>query len=108
MRPTKNLNTTLFRRTALNSALLSVFAATSAGVVSAQQQEVEEMVVTGSRQVVRDQISVKRTATQIVDGLTASDIGDLAPFSAQHKLTAVTLQTVVVTAPSTSASSHPS
>ena len=50
-------------------------------------EQLEEVVVFGTRQVIRDSISIKRDATTIVDGLSASDIGDLPALSIGEALT---------------------
>ncbi|WP_370338682.1 hypothetical protein [Parvularcula marina] len=39
------------------------------------------VVVTGSRRVIQDSIDLKRNSTQIVDGLSADEIGDLPALS---------------------------
>ena len=54
---------------------------------------VDTIVVTGSRKVQQDAIALKRQSTQIVDGLTAEDIGDIPALSigeALENLTGVT------------------
>jgi TonB-dependent receptor len=40
------------------------------------QEEVEEVVVTGIRGSLRDALTVKRTAIQVVDAISAEDVGD--------------------------------
>ena len=90
MRHKKNLTPGSFRQTGLKSAVLSVIAATTSTLACAQvPSEVEEIVVTGSRQIIQDQIAIKRTSTQIVDGLTASDIGDLPALSIGEALESI-------------------
>jgi len=41
----------------------------------------DTIVVTGSRQVIQDAITLKRDNTQIVDGLSADEIGDIPALS---------------------------
>jgi len=56
-------------------------------------QNDDTIVVTGSRKVQQDSIALKRQSTQIVDGLTADDIGDIPALSigeALENLTGVT------------------
>ncbi|WP_427452958.1 TonB-dependent receptor plug domain-containing protein [Litorimonas sp. WD9-15] len=57
----------------------------------AQTSEDEDvMVVTGSRQVIQDAIALKRNSTQIVDGLSADEIGDLPALSIGEALENIT------------------
>ena len=51
---------------------------------------IEEIVVFGTRQVIQDSISIKRNSTTIVDGLSASDIGDLPALSIGEALETIT------------------
>ncbi len=79
-------------------AVLSVAGITSplmSGAALAQQQKpaagaVEEVIVTGTRKLVQDQIAIKRDATTIVDGLSASDIGEMPALSIGEALEAIT------------------
>ena len=48
------------------------------------------VVVTGSRRVIQDSIDLKRNSTQIVDGLSADEIGDLPALSIGEALENVT------------------
>ena len=50
----------------------------------------DEMIVTGSRQVIQDAIALKRESTQIVDGLSAEEIGDLPALSIGEALENIT------------------
>lgn len=50
----------------------------------------DEIVVTGSRQVIQDAIALKRTSTQIVDGLSADEIGDIPALSIGEALENIT------------------
>ena len=53
-------------------------------------EAVEEIVVTGTRRVIQDAIAIKRDATTITDGLSASDIGDLPALSIGEALETIT------------------
>lgn len=50
----------------------------------------EEVIVTGTRQLVQDSISIKRDNVLVVDGLSASDIGDLPALSIGEALESLT------------------
>lgn len=52
--------------------------------------ESDEVVVTGSRQVIQDSINLKRQSTQIVDGLSADEIGDIPALSIGEALETIT------------------
>jgi len=56
----------------------------------AQDNLDDEVVVTGSRQVIQDAIALKRQNTQIVDGLSADEIGDIPALSIGEALETVT------------------
>jgi len=62
----------------------------------AQTSQVEELensdviVVTGSRRVIQDSIALKRSSTQIVDGLSADEIGDIPALSIGEALENIT------------------
>ncbi|MEP4051155.1 MAG: TonB-dependent receptor plug domain-containing protein [Litorimonas sp.] len=60
--------------------------------VAAQDAESDEdtIVVTGSRQVIQDAIALKRNNTQIVDGLSADEIGDIPALSIGEALENIT------------------
>jgi len=62
----------------------------TAGVANAQSSSADEIVVTGSRQVIQDAIALKRDSTQIVDGLSADEIGDLPALSIGEALENIT------------------
>ena len=53
-------------------------------------EEQDEIVVVGTRQVIQDSIELKRENTQIVDGLTAEEIGDIPALSIGEALENVT------------------
>lgn len=56
----------------------------------AQDSSVDEVISTGTRQVVRDSITLKRNSTSIVDGLSADEIGDLPALSIAEALESIT------------------
>ena len=82
--------------------LLGVAALPLAGVAIAQEdatetteqsedaRELDVITVTGTRQVIQDSIALKRTNTQIVDGLSAEEIGDIPALSIGEALENVT------------------
>lgn len=53
-------------------------------------RELDTVTVTGSRLVIQNAIDIKRNATSIVDGLSASDIGDLPALSIGEALESIT------------------
>ena len=76
-------------------AVLSALSLLPLGSALAQQgatdgDSLEEVLVTGTRQVIRDAIEIKRSETNIVDGLSASDIGDLPALSIGEALETIT------------------
>ncbi|MCC4831448.1 TonB-dependent receptor [Shewanella sp. 10N.7] len=52
--------------------------------------DIEVVVVTGTRRTIQDQIAIKRDSTTVVDGLSASDIGDLPALSIGEALETLT------------------
>ena len=54
------------------------------------EPEIEEVIVTGTRQVLQSTIDIKRNATEIVDGLSAADIGDIPALSIGEALETIT------------------
>jgi len=75
-----------------SSLLLSVGLSTLAVSQTAMAQDNldDEVVVTGSRQVIQDAIALKRSNTQIVDGLSADEIGDIPALSIGEALETIT------------------
>ena len=53
-------------------------------------RELDVITVTGTRQVIQDSIALKRSSTQIVDGLSADEIGDIPALSIGEALENVT------------------
>lgn len=54
------------------------------------QEEVDVLVVSGSRQTIQNAIDIKRDAVSVVDGLSATDIGDLPALSIGEALESIT------------------
>ena len=84
-------------RVALAAMCVSAFAAPQAFAqdqadASASQDTdiLEEVVVTGTRQLIQDSISIKRDNILVVDGLSASDIGELPALSIGEALESLT------------------
>jgi len=72
----------------LNGAL-GVMMAISVPAV-AQDADEDEIVVTGTRAIIQDAIALKRESNQIVDGLSAGEIGDIPALSIGEALETVT------------------
>lgn len=81
--------------------LLALAAMSLAGTSSVMAQDqssadaevegvLEEVVVTGTRQLIQDQITIKRDAVVVADGLSAADIGDLPALSIGEALESLT------------------
>jgi TonB-dependent receptor len=88
------------RRALFGFCSASVIALTTAQMAQAQTETNPdedalggEIIVTGSRAVIRDSIALKRSSTQIVDGLSADEIGDLPALSIGEALEAITAVT---------------
>lgn len=58
--------------------------------VAQDSSDEDTIVVTGSRQVIQDAIALKRENTQIVDGLSADEIGDIPALSIGEALETIT------------------
>ncbi len=80
-------------RVATTKAVLMLGAGLSTLVLAAPvhaQDNPDEVIVTGTRQVIQDSIALKRNNTQIVDGLSADEIGDIPALSIGEALETVT------------------
>lgn len=64
--------------------------ATDSTADAEETRELDVVTVTGSREVIQNTIDIKRTATTIVDGLSATDIGDLPALSIGEALESIT------------------
>ena len=71
---------------ALSMAAMTTLAATS----NTYAQETEEIVVTGTRATIQSSIDQKRISTEIVDGLSADEIGDIPALSIGEALETIT------------------
>ncbi|BDX05456.1 TonB-dependent receptor [Planctobacterium marinum] len=83
--------------TSLKICLMAGMANFASGTLHAQesqaeveQEEAEVIEVVGTRKTIQDQISIKREATTVVDGLSAEDIGDLPALSIGEALESIT------------------
>ena len=81
----------------VKAVLIAGVASTSAFSLHAQEaqnesnaDDVEVIDVVGTRRTIQDQISIKREATTVVDGLSAEDIGDLPALSIGEALESIT------------------
>ena len=54
------------------------------------EKNIEVVEVVGTRRTIQDQIAIKRESTTVVDGLSASDIGDLPALSIGEALETIT------------------
>lgn len=90
-----NPSLTIYNASAMLAACLALFAS---GAISAQETEqsndssdvIEEVVVTGTRATLQSSIDLKRNSTQIVDGLSAEEIGDIPALSIGAALETIT------------------
>ena len=73
---------------ALSMAAMSAFVLPNN--VYAQESELEEIVIKGTRATIQSSIDQKRIATEIVDGLSADEIGDIPALSIGEALETVT------------------
>ena len=60
------------------------------GVYEEDGAVLEEVIVTGTRQLIKDAISIKRDNVMVVDGLSASDIGEIPALSIGEALESLT------------------
>ncbi len=84
-------NKSIFRTSSI-WALIGGVAASAGGAFAQDPEpdEIEEIVVQGSRQIIQSTIDIKRNATTIADGLSAADIGDLPALSIGEALETIT------------------
>jgi TonB-dependent receptor len=61
----------------------------TAAFAQTESEEIEEIVVQGSRATIQSTINIRRNATTIVDGLSAADIGDLPALSIGEALESI-------------------
>lgn len=77
-------------RIALAAMCVSAFIAPQAFAQDEEEMVLEEVIVTGTRQLIQDSISIKRDNVLVVDGLSAADIGDLPALSIGEALESLT------------------
>ena len=85
-------------RIALAAMCVSAFAAPQAFAQdqvdapqgTTEEGVLEEVIVTGTRQLIKDSISIKRDNVMVVDGLSASDIGEIPALSIGEALESLT------------------
>ena len=77
----------MFKKTALVSAIVAAMMAQSS---NAQDEQVEEVVVTGIRSSLTKALDIKRNNTQIVDAIVAEDIGKFPDNNVVEALQRVT------------------
>ena len=81
----------LFKIALLSSATLSLGTTALAQETEAEEAKtLDTIVVTGSRATIQNSIDLKRSSTQIVDGLSAEEIGDLPALSIGEALENIT------------------
>ena len=73
----------------LASATFAILAGANPAIAQDATDE-DEIVVTGTRQLIQDSINLKRQSTQIVDGLSASEIGAIPALSIGEALETIT------------------
>jgi TonB-dependent receptor len=84
-----------FKASAILTASLALFASAAISAQETDQaentaDEIEEVVVVGTRATIQRSIDLKRSSTQIVDGLSAEEIGDIPALSIGAALETIT------------------
>ena len=74
----------------LASVSVSMLALSQTALAQDAGADEDEVIATGTRQVIQDSINLKRQSTQIVDGLSADEIGDIPALSIGEALENVT------------------
>jgi TonB-dependent receptor len=93
MRTSQAMSQFPFNVTPIRPLLLSLLATVLSGPLYAQQtpdEEIDEVVVVGTRQIIQSAIDIKRNSVEIADGLSGADIGDLPALSIGEALETVT------------------
>ncbi|MBR9909183.1 MAG: TonB-dependent receptor [Gammaproteobacteria bacterium] len=82
----------IYKPSNLRKALLAsaIASAISLPVYAQGEKALEEVVVTGTRATIQDQINLKRMSTEIVDGMSADEIGELPALSIGEALETIT------------------
>lgn len=73
-----------------SSVAFSAFAQETNNESKKEADNIEVIEVVGTRKTIQDQIAIKREATSVVDGLSATDIGDLPALSIGEALESIT------------------
>ena len=81
-------STTLLKKPSIWALTLGLISIASGAF--AQDDEFDEIIVEGSRGTIQSTINIRREATTIVDGLSATDIGDLPALSIGEALESIT------------------
>ena len=85
-----NLRSEIKRNLAASASVLAITLMALPANAQTAPDDVDTIVVTGSRQVIQDAIALKRNNTQIVDGLSADEIGDIPALSIGEALENIT------------------
>lgn len=79
----------ILKRSLLLGVGLSTLAMSSTAIAQ-DNTDPEEVIVTGTRQIIQDAIRLKRESVTVVDGLSADEIGDLPALSIGEALEQIT------------------
>jgi len=85
----RNPRRSLFKMSLLISVGVSTLAV-SHGALAQDSADPDEVIVTGSRQIIQDAIDLKRKSNTVVDGLSADEIGELPALSIAGALEQIT------------------
>lgn len=85
-----NLHSEIKRGLAASVSILAIGLMATPAYAQIAPEDEDTIVVTGSRQVIQDAIALKRNNTQIVDGLSADEIGDIPALSIGEALENIT------------------
>ncbi len=80
----------VFAISVISVALTGLFSYAPAHAQEADDEVIEEISVIGTRATIQSTINIKRSSTTIVDGLSATDIGDLPALSIGEALESIT------------------
>ena len=78
------------RYTGVAMSIMAMSTLAAANNAYAQEEVKEEIVVTGTRATIQSSIDQKRISTEIVDGLSADEIGDIPALSIGEALETIT------------------
>ena len=80
----------VFAISVVSIALTGLFSYVPAYAQETDDEPIEEISVIGTRATIQSTINIKRSSTSIVDGLSATDIGDLPALSIGEALESIT------------------